>query len=115
MHGDDTKWLPYIADRITLEADAEMYLYIKDDDEQGLGIPGRSGKIENYGPGSVIYKISDDGERWSKEITKSKGGWDEYRIEEKVKFHTIHVRASSTSKTVFSVNITAIAPVEAEE
>ena len=115
MHGEIDKWLPFVADKITLEAAEEKLLYIKDDNEQGLGVEGRSGKIEDHGPGALIYQISDDGERWSNERTLNKGGWDEYRVEEKVKFNRVRVKASSTSKTVFTVIITAIAPTDTEE
>lgn len=102
-------WLPYVKDRVALLPNAEDDLYVLDDDVQGLGEVGRSGKIENLGPGLLTYQISDDGERFMVARTLQVNGWDTYFIEEKVKIHTIHVRADALG-TVYNVIIAAKAP-----
>lgn len=102
-------WLPYIQDRVALAPNAEDYLYVKNDDPQGLGVVGRSGKIENLGPGLLMYQISDDGDRFMKTRTLGVNGLDIYFVEEKVMIHTIHVVADAVG-TVYNVIITAKAP-----
>lgn len=107
-------WLPYIADRVPLAANEEDILYVKDDAAQGLGAAGQSGIIENYGPGLLTYKISDDGERFMVGRTLNPGAHDIYLVGEKVKIHTIIVQADAAG-AVYSVNITLIAPEEGVE
>lgn len=102
-------WLPYVKDNIALAADEEQFLYIKDDNEQGLGEMGRSGKVENLGPGLLTYQISDDGERFMFVRTLQVNGWDTFYIEEKIRIHTIRVVANGLG-TVFNVIIAAKAP-----
>ena len=107
-------WLPYVKNRVVLAPNAEDTLYVTEDDIQGLGEPGRCGKIENVGPGLFTYQISDDGDRFMEERTLNAGGWDEYCIEEKIKIHTIRIKADAVG-TVYSVILCAIAPVNEEE
>ena len=102
-------WLPYVKDNVALAADGEEFLYVKDDNEQGLNEVGRSGKIENMGPGLLTYQISDDGERYMVRRTLQVNGWDTFYIEEKIKIHTIRVQANGLG-TVYNVIITAKAP-----
>lgn len=102
-------WLPYVKDNVALPANEEEYLYIKDDDTQGLGEMGRSGKIENLGPGLLKYQISDDGDRFMGERTLQVNGWDTYFIWEKIMIHTILVKADGLG-TVYNVIITGKAP-----
>ena len=102
-------WLPYVRNRVVLAANAEDYMYIKEDDVQGLGEAGRSGKIENLGPGLLTYQISDDGDRFMGERTLEVNGWDTYFIEEKIMIHTIRVVADALG-TVYNAIITAKAP-----
>lgn len=104
-------WLPYVKNRVSLAGNAEDDLYVKDDDVQGLGEEGRCGKIENIGPGLLTYQISDDSDRFMEERTLNAGGWDQYCIEEKIKIHTIHVKADAIG-TVYSVILCAVAPKE---
>ena len=102
-------WLPYVKDNVALAANEEEFLYINDDNEQGLQEVGRSGKIENMGPGLLTYQISDDGERYMGERTLQVNGWDTYFIWEKVKIDRIRLKANGLG-TVYSVIITAKAP-----
>lgn len=104
-------WLPYVKNRVPLAANAEDTLYVAEDDVQGLGEVGRCGKIENIGPGLFTYQISDDGDRFMEERTLNAGGWDQYCIEEKIKMHTIRVKADAVG-TVYSVIICAAVPKE---
>jgi len=107
-------WLPYVKNLEALAPNAEDDLYVKDENVQGLGEVGRSGKIENLGPGLLTYQISDDGERFMAERTLQLGGWDAYDVREKVKFHTIHVEADAVG-CVYNVIVTAIAPEEGDK
>ena len=102
-------WLPYVKDRVALAPNEEDTLYVAEDDVQGLGEPGRSGKIENLGPGLLTYQISDDGDRFMGERTLQVNGWDTYHIEEKVRIYTIRVKSDALG-TVYNVIITAKAP-----
>ena len=52
-------WLPYVKNRVVLAPNAEKTLYVAEDDVQGLGEVGRSGKIENICPGLLTYQISN--------------------------------------------------------
>jgi len=107
-------WLPYVKNRVVLAPNEEDTLYVAEDDVQGLGEPGRCGKIENIGPGQFTYQISDDGERFMEERTLNAGGWDEYCIEEKIKIHTIHVKTNAVGN-LYSVIMCAKAPKEEGE
>ena len=102
-------WLPYVKNRVALAANAEDTLYVVEDDVQGLGEVGRSGKIENLGPGLLTYQISDDGDRFMIGRTLQVNGWDTYFIEEKIKIHSIRVVADALG-TVYNVIIAAKAP-----
>ena len=55
----DLAKLPFIAEG-TLAADADVTLYVKDDDAQGLRKPGGSGYIKNDGAGSITVQCIDD-------------------------------------------------------
>ena len=107
-------WLPYVRNMVALAANAEDTLYVAEDDVQGLGEVGRSGKIENLGPGLLTYQISDDGDRFMIGRTLQVNGWDTYFIEEKIRIHTIRVVADALG-TVYNVIIAAKAPKEEEE
>jgi len=50
--------LPYVAEG-TLGANETVELLIRTDNEQGLGVPGRTGYIRNDGAGSLTFKIYD--------------------------------------------------------
>ena len=105
----DVTWLPYVDDRHTLAPGGSATLQIAEDPAQGLGVAGRSGKIENLGPGVLVYQVSDNGERWSEERSLQVGGWDAYSVEERVRFYTIALRADALG-CVFNVIMTAKAP-----
>ena len=102
-------WLPYVRDRVALAANAVDTLYVAEDDVQGLGEVGRSGKIENLGPGLLTYQISDDGDRFMIGRTLQVNGWDTYFIEEKVRIHTIRIVADALG-AVYNAIIAAKAP-----
>lgn len=107
-------WLPYVRNRVVLAANEEDMLYVKDDDVQGLGEPGRCGKIENLGlAGLLTYQISDDGDKFMDERTLNPGAWDEYYNEEKIKIHSIRVKADAVG-TIYSVIMCAALPKEEE-
>jgi len=106
----DVRWLPYIRNRVVLAPNAIEDLDIAEDAAQGLGTPGRCGKIENLGPGLLTYRISDDGERWSESRTLLVNGVDIFLIEERVRIYTLEVEGDAIG-TVYSVILSA----EAEE
>jgi hypothetical protein len=107
-------WLPYVKNRVALAPNEEDTLYVAEDDVQGLGEVGRSGKIENLGPGLLTYQISDDGDRFMAERTLQVAGWDGYEVREKVKFYTIRVKADVLG-CVYNVIVTAKAPDNNED
>lgn len=102
-------WLPYIQDQVSLGANEDTVLYIEDDNQQGLGEPGREGKIENYGPGLLQYRITSEEGIHSKIRTLYQGAWDGYRVEEKVKIRELYLKADDVG-TVYSVIMSAKAP-----
>ena len=59
----------------SLDVDTPVTLLVKDDDEQGLGAPGRSGYIINDGAGSIYITIDDGRVGKSKEIRVDNGEW----------------------------------------
>jgi len=51
--------LPFIAEG-TLAANEDVFLYVKNNPVNGLQKPGRTGYVQNDGPGSILVVTIDD-------------------------------------------------------
>jgi hypothetical protein len=90
-----TTHLSYV-DETTLAANEEKYLYVKDDPVWGLRVPGDSGYVQNDGPGVIVLRNSDDGEKYTKEITINPGDKATFENDDDEHVHTLHLKADSS-------------------
>lgn len=67
--------------------------YIAYDQVQGLVVPARNLSIDNHGPGSLHYRWTDDGEKWTSWITLEEGVNDEYVEYDNCRFAEVQVYA----------------------
>ncbi|MDD5614964.1 MAG: hypothetical protein PHH85_02045 [Candidatus Methanoperedens sp.] len=86
----------FVVDRAvvtSIDPSNPLTYYIAYDQVQGLVVPARSLAIENNGEGSVYYRWTDDGEKWTAWITLEEGGSHNYRVDEKCRFAEVQVYA----------------------
>lgn len=83
-------------DEGTIAANGEVYLYVKDDALWGLQVPGDSGYVLNDGPGVMKVRNSDDGEKYTKEVTLNKGDQIVFENDDDEHVHTIHLTADAS-------------------
>lgn len=93
----------FVVDRDTIteisSGSARTY-YVAYDQVQGLVVPGRSLAVENNGDGSLHYRWTDDGDKWTAWITLEEGGAHDYRVDEKVRFAEIQVYADTSGSII---------------
>lgn len=98
----------YIIDRSAVTAidsgSASTY-YLAADKVQGLVVPARSLSIENTGPGSMYYRWTDDGEKWTSWVTMDEGVTHEFAPDEKCRFAEVQVYVE-TSGALLSLRAT---------
>lgn len=78
-----------------IAVNAEIYLYIKNDEDQGLQVPADSGYIKNDGPGEIFVRNSDDGEHYTPVITVKAGENVNWEHDDDIWNHTVHVEADA--------------------
>ena len=106
--------LPYIKDRVTLSAGKEDFCYVQDDEEQGLGDPGRSLFMKNTGSATIKYQIFD-GNAWSPEITLDPSEYDSYDVKDRIKAHTVRIVGNLTASSEYSLKSCAATGDEVNE
>lgn len=98
----------FVVDRIIVnetDSGSPVTYYIAYDQVQGLVVPGRALDIENNGAGNILYRWTDDGEKWSSWITLEEGSVHDYAVDRKLRFAEIQIYAS-VAGAVFSMVVT---------
>lgn len=90
-----TTHLSYI-DEDTIPSNGEKYLYVKNDQVWGLQVPADSGYVLNDGPGVIKVRNSDDGEKYTKEITLNPGDQAVFENDDDEHVHTIHLTVDAS-------------------
>lgn len=83
-------------DEGTIAANGEEYLYIVGDVLWGLQVPADSGYVLNDGPGVMKVRNSDDGEKYTKEITLNPGDQAVFENDDDEHVHTIHLTVDAS-------------------
>lgn len=83
-------------DEGSIGSSGETYLYIASDPLWGLNVPADSGYVLNDGPGVIVVRNSDDGEKYSKEITLNPGDQAVFENDDDEHVHTIHLTADAS-------------------
>ena len=77
----------------TIVPSGKIYLYVKDDPAYGLKAPADSGYIVNDGPGTLTVRNSDNGERYTKNMTVNIGETLVWEHEDDELIHTVFLEA----------------------
>ena len=86
-----------------VEADMPISLYVRDDKNKGLRVPGRSGYIKNDGPGKLSYRLNSGSYKgWSHPATLKKGEVDTFDYNDNIHIAIVEITAD-TDKTRFRV------------
>jgi len=89
-----------------IEAGSPYHLYVQDDDNRGLRVPGRGGYIKNDGPGNISYRLSNGSrDKWSHPATIKSGEMDTFDYTDNVQVVIVEITAD-TDKTWFRVRFT---------
>lgn len=91
----DLAKLPFIAEG-TLAADANVTLYVKDDDAQGLREPGRTGYIKNDGAGSITVQCIDDSDNLSDVSTVKANEQLIFESDDDIDISEVHIVADAS-------------------
>lgn len=77
---------------------------IKDDYVKGLRTVGRSGVLQNAGPGDMGFKIFD-GVRWSDWIELPNGTTKNFLFEDGIFMHTLKLKTEKTNAATYDLTI----------
>ena len=80
--------LPFVSEE-TLSANSSKELLIRTDNEQGLGVSGKTGYIRNDGPGALTFTIDDGISGSSLPQTLNNGEYINFRREDNVYFDRV--------------------------
>ena len=89
-----------------IEEGEPLFLYIQDDDNRGLRVPGRGGYIKNDGPGDISYRLNNGSKNnWSHPATIKSGEIDTFDFNDNIQIVIVEITAD-TDKTWFRVRFT---------